>query len=446
MVDRIVRIAVRALCAIVLCAIAGVIIYFSSNRSLPFLPNEEREYSIINASESSDEQSDEVSDSQEASSQDVSEPNNDNDGEINEFFEKTEKISYLRLSKEINNGVFDSKTQKLVMLEETDTLGDFSTLDVSIRMGYVFLSDGRVFSSDLTDITALLKDYKLTGERDKVGNPVFEKDGSYFYLDSSLVIQESDYDKRFDDDGFDFDLPAYSGRIDFTDFIHTYSESKDKYGCRSLDKKTAYAYEEYEKVFNFSSYMQGTREIGVGCIIKKDKDTGELSLEYRSSFFYDMHDGTYDNTIAKGVKLPKDRSINSIGYFYYDDGYTRISIKHKDGYREVLMDVNGNILNPIEDFTLKGYSDGMLLLEKNGLYGFCNNRLNWVTNPVFTEAKPYFEGIAVVMTEEGKYGAIDKNGDFVISPVFDSLSDCSGGIMTGCINNKGRYFFVKTER
>ena len=70
------------------------------------------------------------------------------------------------------------------------------------------------------------------------------------------------------------------------------------------------------------------------------------------------------------------------------------------------------------------------------------NRLTWVTNPVFTTAEPFLEGLAVV-GKGGKYGVIDTKGNYVIKPVFDRIIRCSGGLLAAHSDTEGWQIFAK---
>lgn len=80
-------------------------------------------------------------------------------------------------------------------------------------------------------------------------------------------------------------------------------------------------------------------------------------------------------------------------------------------------------------YTAVGYQDGILLLEKNGLYGYYLESGRWLTDPVYSEAFAFSGGLAVVRSG-GYYGAVDTAGNLVIPTVFSALSDCVSGVLT----------------
>ena len=71
----------------------------------------------------------------------------------------------------------------------------------------------------------------------------------------------------------------------------------------------------------------------------------------------------------------------------------------------------------------------MILLEKDGLFGYMNSRGVWLTAPEFTEASPFYEGLAVVTASDGRQGLIDRTGAYVLPAVYDSITDCSDGVV-----------------
>ena len=62
------------------------------------------------------------------------------------------------------------------------------------------------------------------------------------------------------------------------------------------------------------------------------------------------------------------------------------------------------------------------------------SRGKFICEPTFTYARPFFEGLAVVGEEGGKKGMIDRDGNYVIEPLFDEITDCSGGVI--CLYDK----------
>lgn len=75
--------------------------------------------------------------------------------------------------------------------------------------------------------------------------------------------------------------------------------------------------------------------------------------------------------------------------------------------------------NPAFEFVGR-MSDGLILIRQKGLYGFadCHDRI--VIEPRFLWADDFREGRAEVKCASG-FGVIDKRGEFVLNPCFDSV-------------------------
>ena len=72
--------------------------------------------------------------------------------------------------------------------------------------------------------------------------------------------------------------------------------------------------------------------------------------------------------------------------------------------------------------------------------GFIDKSGKFITEPIFTFAGDFSEGLAFVRTKENKFGFIDKTGKFAIQPKFDWADDFSEGL--ALIFVKGKYGFI----
>jgi len=71
----------------------------------------------------------------------------------------------------------------------------------------------------------------------------------------------------------------------------------------------------------------------------------------------------------------------------------------------------------------------MILLHKNGNYGFMNYKGEWVIQPVYTYAEPYHEGLAVIGFTDGKKAMVDTSGNVVIPFAYKHISNVSSGVI-----------------
>lgn len=94
-----------------------------------------------------------------------------------------------------------------------------------------------------------------------------------------------------------------------------------------------------------------------------------------------------------------------------------------------------------EGYDIISYSDGMILLEKNGRYGFMDYTGAWLVEPSLDGAKPFLEGLAAVC-RNGKWGMIDTAGNTVVPFDYDSVQTVSSGVIV-CHSDRGWTVFTK---
>lgn len=140
---------------------------------------------------------------------------------------------------------------------------------------------------------------------------------------------------------------------------------------------------------------------------------------------------------TEGYYLPETFGIESIGMFTFDHGLMRIrsciyDYKEEGELvrdRDILLHPDGTKITVPQDYKLTGYSDGVMLLEKNGYYGFLDYTGRWIAQPIYTYAQPFIEGLAVVGFKGGKRCMIDSKGNIVLPFAYDYISNVSSGVI-----------------
>ena len=136
--------------------------------------------------------------------------------------------------------------------------------------------------------------------------------------------------------------------------------------------------------------------------------------------------------------LPEKTDLSSIGQFSFSYGYMRMTYSQHDYYYpeqlvtkyDVLVDKEGNYFEIPTGYTIEGYSDGILLLSKDGCYGMYSVLTGkWIAQPVYTYAQPYLGGVAVIGFEGGKKCVIDTEGKVVIPFDYTYISNNSCGVI-----------------
>lgn len=160
-----------------------------------------------------------------------------------------------------------------------------------------------------------------------------------------------------------------------------------------------------------------------------------------------------ENTILDpivGVKVlqrfvePVSSGIESIGSYYFDRGYVMVRYINRGTKTENvvvtenrLLAKNGKYFDIPGGYALCGYSDGVLLLEKNGKYGLMDLDGGWVAPATFSSATPFISGLSVVGNSEGKFGLINTDGEYVLPMYFDYISTPSSGMVAAYSEARG---------
>ena len=111
--------------------------------------------------------------------------------------------------------------------------------------------------------------------------------------------------------------------------------------------------------------------------------------------------------------------------------------------QDILIDPRGNQFNIPTGYKLRSYSNGILLLEKNGRYGYMNYIGAWIMDPVLKSGEPFLEGVAVCQNSYGSYGVIDREGNVVIPFAYDYISNISGGTIAAYMKDSGWTVYQK---
>ena len=186
----------------------------------------------------------------------------------------------------------------------------------------------------------------------------------------------------------------------------------------------------------------------------------------RSLFFIDGYGRTvlgtpsqyymaqYERYVILSYRAPLTTGAESVGSFYFDHGYVRVRKQLIDYYAyqvyhnirvimdvDVLIDRNGNEFPIPMGYTLKAYSDGVLLLEKDGRYGFMDYTGGWIAEPVYAAATAFRSGLATLTTTDGRVGMIDRNGKIILPFAYEYISSASDGLIAA-FNGKWNVYKV----
>ena len=151
----------------------------------------------------------------------------------------------------------------------------------------------------------------------------------------------------------------------------------------------------------------------------------------------------YERYVISSYRAPLVTGAESVGSFYFDHGYVRVRKQLIDYYAyqvygnirvimdvDVLVDRNGAEFPIPLGYTLHAYSDGILLLEKNGKYGFMDYTGDWIAQPIYAGATAFRSGLATMTTPDGRVGMIDRAGKIILPFRYTYISPASDGLIT----------------
>lgn len=297
--------------------------------------------------------------------------------------------------------------------------------------------------------------------RDTNDRPLFLYKDAYYYLDEGKKnFVESDYDPDRDSRGAEFDYtPDYGKDSDDMKFLSVV--------------ETVFDYELIEGKFDEKDYPLAykiPRDIykfalakGKGDAITEYSFFGKYPFSEKLSAVIDADDHLYyidktGKTVINGGSSRLDTSLGrrvyeyymepvtngteAIGFYFFEHGLARARVTLIDKYyfdqdgtvfvvgdEDVLIYNDGSRFPVPIGYDIIAYSNGMILLSKDGKYGYMSYTGEWIVDPYLTYAEPFYEGLAVVGKGSSR-ALIDTNGNEVIPyGQFYHISNASSGLI-----------------
>ena len=229
--------------------------------------------------------------------------------------------------------------------------------------------------------------------------------------------------------GLQFDAPVDFGESD-CDIVRFYSYGR--WGYKNAKTGETIIYPRFTEAYNFKDGYAIALD-GYYMYFINEKGTTVHQISYAEPEVFQ----TYEN-----ITLPDTNGIESLGYYYFSHGLTRIRVRKnlytyklyyyiKESDRSYLYDVNGKEFPLPAGYSMVSYSDGVILLKNNdtGLYGCMNYKSEWVVQPQYSHVTPSLSGMIVVGNENGKKGLVDTKGNWILPQVFDYISAPSAGMV-----------------
>ena len=268
--------------------------------------------------------------------------------------------------------------------------------------------------------------YVPTGISDENGYVLFEKDAQYYTLTGGCFIQ-TDLDPSLQKWRLTCEVPL---GYDADGTTTVYCE-EDKWGYMdAAGNKLSEAI--YLRAFPHREGLAIAYTAKNVLILDEQLQTiGSIPYETDDVFL----------TLAE-VTIPQTFGAEYYGLNTFDHGLTVFRTRRNlktyrvFNYTKISDDSRlynrfGEQISQPQGYELVGYSDGMLLLKKEGeqRYGYMDCYGNWVVDPVFSYAGCFKQGLAVVGWEDGKKAVIDTDGNIVLPMCFSQISDVSRGML-----------------
>ena len=316
---------------------------------------------------------------------------------------------------------------------------------VELYMGYIMLDNKTSLSLIASDATPLCtfdsQVYSPAYARDRYDRPLFSRSSAegetvYFCLDTDgLNFVAAEYDRIADGRGLNFDYPASYGKSDSgvtTD--RNGVTGRMAYVMRGVGMLTTYDFTDAYAFSENRAAVTTTKNRGGLYFIDEN---GKRAFDTWRYYFNEHGRDVYENLVH-----PLTFGRENIGFYYFDHGLTRVRRQVIDAYNwayvgrvrttkdeHILIRPDGSEYELPAGYTLEGYSDGMILLSKDGRYGFIDYTGEWIAQPIYTAATPFVCGLATLTTEDGRVGMIDTEGNIVLQFTYDYISQVSDGLI-----------------
>lgn len=135
-------------------------------------------------------------------------------------------------------------------------------------------------------------------------------------------------------------------------------------------------------------------------VMVRDIETSDIDVfDYNGKLLYNMKDLAYIDQLATWA----------LSMLYESgEGYTTLQLS--DGRMAFLENLTGDIILTEYEMAFS-FTDGLAVIEKDGLWGYINTDFETVIDPKYMGANPFVNGNAIVQLTNGNYCLIDQEGN-----------------------------------
>ena len=216
--------------------------------------------------------------------------------------------------------------------------------------------------------------------------------------------------------------------------------------------KPKYGYK-LARAYNFSG--------GRAAIVDDNRKLTFLNTSFKTaingykSFKNEIEGADQSTYFIRNYFEPLYNDARGLGHLYFDEGYVMVRcVEVQSMFRKIigrdeniLLDTSGAVILPPDGYTLVTFTEGIMVLERNGRYGYyAPDTQTWIAQPIYTYIEPFYEGIGVLGMEGGNIGAVDREGNTVIPFNYSYVSTMSTGLISVYSADYGWQVFAKLSK
>lgn len=251
--------------------------------------------------------------------------------------------------------------------------------------------------------------YPVMNSKDKWGYIDFEGkliidyiyDHAHFFSEGAASVQINEKEGLIDPDGKFIIEPVYDFCGDFSEgMAHVVKEDDGKFKHGFTNKNGDVFFKNYFNN-NTGDFHDGLAVFEIDLKFGYVDKNGEIVIEPSYSYAYDF---------SEGLAMVAD-----------------------DKYKCGFINTKGELVIPFnfdhdayDAYNIQGFVNGLGAVCENGKYGFINSNGEYVVAPEFEDIEKFSDGIALVYIN-GLWGYIDEMGEYAIEPQFKHATSFSYG-------------------
>lgn len=128
----------------------------------------------------------------------------------------------------------------------------------------------------------------------------------------------------------------------------------------------------------------------------------------------------------------------------FSEGVASVAQISDNRYRYTFINDNMDITIPTMFDAAGDFTEGLARVQLKGKWGYINKKGNWVIEPQYSLCYEFNEGYAQA-SQKGKWGIINKKGEWVIAPLYQDITMVKEGILATQEKLGGAWKFVDIQ-